>query len=126
MRAPGGPYPAPSAQALGWLRYMYRKIHIEDDWSKEGRPSEAWDAKTGPPTLNWHRFDLTFASTTPDGRPAQVAFRFRAALESDEYRWLQWGKSGAAQFRLPSVGERVEIPRAVRMLGAAWRSPRAP
>lgn len=55
-------YPALSERALGWLRYMYRKVNIEDDWSKTGKPSDAWDDKTAPPTLSWHRFDLTFSS----------------------------------------------------------------
>ena len=41
---------------------MRRKVHIEDDWSKAGRPSEAWDDRTSPPTLNWHSFDLTFSA----------------------------------------------------------------
>ena len=54
--------PSLSRPAAGWLRYMYRKINIEDDWSKSGKPSEAWDDKTAPPTLSWHRFDLTFGS----------------------------------------------------------------
>jgi hypothetical protein len=35
---------------------------VEDDWSKEGQPSEMWDAKTLPPLLNWHRFDLLESS----------------------------------------------------------------
>ncbi len=51
-----------SERARGWLRFLYRKATTNDDWSKEGRPSELWDAKTLPPFLNWHRFDLTESS----------------------------------------------------------------
>ena len=58
----GHDYPALSERALGWLHYMHRKVNLADDWSKKGKPSEAWDDKTAPPTLNWHRFDLTFGS----------------------------------------------------------------
>lgn len=55
-------YPTLSERACGWLRFMHRKINIRDDWSKDGRPSDAWDDRTAPPTLNWHRFDLTFGA----------------------------------------------------------------
>jgi hypothetical protein len=55
-------YPSLSREAVGWLRYLHRKVRTADDWTKKGTPSEAWDARTSPPTLNWHRFDLTFAS----------------------------------------------------------------
>ena len=55
-------YPSLSREARGWLRFLHRKIRIADDWTIKGTPSEAWDARTSPPTLNWHRFDLTFAS----------------------------------------------------------------
>ena len=47
-----------SERAQGWLRYVYRKATVADDWSKGGEPSEMWDANTYPPMLNWHRFDV--------------------------------------------------------------------
>ncbi len=55
-------YPELSERACGWLRYMYRKALVNDDWSKNGHPSEMWDAKTLPPMLNWHRFDAVDSS----------------------------------------------------------------
>ncbi len=55
-------YPELSETACGWLRYMYRKASVNDDWSKNGHPSEMWDAKTLPPMLNWHRFDAVDSS----------------------------------------------------------------
>jgi len=51
-----------SEKARGWLRYMYRKALLNDDWSKGGQPSEMWDAKTLPPISNWHRFDAVYSS----------------------------------------------------------------
>ena len=53
-----------SERARGWLRFLHRKATTPDDWSKNGQPSELWDAKTLPPMLNWHRFDLTESSFT--------------------------------------------------------------
>ena len=55
-------YPELSERACGWLRYMYRKALVNDDWSKNGHPSEMWDAKTLPPMLNWHRFHAVDSS----------------------------------------------------------------
>lgn len=48
-----------SERARGWLRYLHRKANVADDWSRGGQPSELWDAKSFPPFLNWHRFDLS-------------------------------------------------------------------
>ena len=55
-------HPELSERARGWLRYMYRKATINDDWSKEGQPSEMWDGRTNPPVANWHRFDAVDSS----------------------------------------------------------------
>ena len=38
-----------SERARGWLKYVYRKAMVDDDWSKDGRPSEMWDDKSLPP-----------------------------------------------------------------------------
>ena len=51
-----------SERARGWLRFLYRKATSDDDWAKDGQPSEMWDAQTLPPMLNWHRFDLSESS----------------------------------------------------------------
>lgn len=55
-------------------------------------------------------FTAEIRKTTADGRPEQVAFRFRAPLESPEFRWLAWGEEGAEEFTLPPVGARVRLP----------------
>ena len=42
----------------GWLRYLERKLSLpNDDWSRSGTPSAAWDNKSGAPTTSWYRFD---------------------------------------------------------------------
>ena len=51
-----------SERARGWLKYLYRKAKVDDDWSKDGRPSEMWDDKSLPPMGNFHRFDAVDSS----------------------------------------------------------------
>lgn len=48
-------HPELSERARGWLRYMYRKALGNDDWSKEGHPSEMWDGSTMPPLASGDR-----------------------------------------------------------------------
>ena len=50
--------PSLSERAQGWLRFVHRKAHVADDWSRSGRPDPIWDATTGEPMTNFHRFDL--------------------------------------------------------------------
>lgn len=50
-------------------------------------------------------------STTGDGRPLEVAFRFRRTLESPELRWLYWSEGRLVPFPLPAVGASVSVPR---------------
>ena len=51
-----------SDRSLGWLRYLHRKAHTPDDWSRDGRPHPHWDNRSDPPMASWHRFDLTDSS----------------------------------------------------------------
>ncbi|MBI5628951.1 MAG: hypothetical protein HY953_08530 [Candidatus Rokubacteria bacterium] len=55
-------------------------------------------------------FTATVRADTADGRPEQMAFRFRAPLESPEYRWLACGGKGVREFRLPPVGSQIDLP----------------
>lgn len=55
-------YPATSDRCRGWLRYLYRKATTADNWDKNGKPHDHWDALTGEPTTSWHRFDLIQSS----------------------------------------------------------------
>jgi hypothetical protein len=47
-----------SDRSLGWLRYLHRKAHTPDDWSRRGQPHPHWDDRSDPPMASWHRFDL--------------------------------------------------------------------
>jgi hypothetical protein len=51
-----------SDRSLGWLRYLNRKAHTPDDWSRGGKPHPHWDDRSDPPMASWHRFDLVDSS----------------------------------------------------------------
>jgi hypothetical protein len=51
-------YPALTDDALGTLQFLWRKCHIEDDWSKTGEISDAWDRWTIFPWYMYARYDL--------------------------------------------------------------------
>jgi hypothetical protein len=55
-------------------------------------------------------FTAEVRTITADARPQQVAFHFRAPLESREYRWLSWSEQGVVDFALPPVGTTLELP----------------
>lgn len=50
--------PSLEERGRGWIRYLERKLALpDDDWSRSGTPSAAWDNVSGAPTTNWYRFD---------------------------------------------------------------------
>jgi len=51
-------YPALSDEALGMLRFSWRKSHVDDDWTKGGEISDAWDRWTIFPWYMYPRYDL--------------------------------------------------------------------
>jgi len=48
-------------------------------------------------------------SLTADGRPFEVAFRFRMPLEDPQLRWLSWQHGELGAFALPGIGESVTL-----------------
>ena len=46
---------------------------------------------------------------TPDKRPAEVAFRFAAALDSPSLRWLLWQTGEFRPFTPPAIGETTTV-----------------
>ena len=48
-------------------------------------------------------------SVTPEGRPLEVAFRFRVPLEDPRLRWLYWRDGRLREFPLPRVGQTVVV-----------------
>lgn len=114
--------PALSHEAAGWLRYLHRKIHLDDDWTRTGAPSPAWDARTSPPTLNWHRFDLTFAAIAV-GMMAEITPAWRelyteildglASRMTTYWAWHDWIEQRGedpARGHYPPIYHQVLIP----------------
>src|SRR5258708_35817178 len=54
-------YPALNREALGALKLAWRLAHVEDDWTKGGSVSDAWDRWTGWPYMAKFTYDLTYA-----------------------------------------------------------------
>jgi hypothetical protein len=55
--------------------------------------------------------DLEVTQVTPDGRAAEIEYRFDRPLEDAGYRWLIWTDRGRyVEFALPSIGEVRTIP----------------
>jgi hypothetical protein len=44
------------------LRFLHRKAHVDDDWSRNGAPSVLWDRRSTPPMMAFPRFDLLDSS----------------------------------------------------------------
>jgi hypothetical protein len=50
--------------------------------------------------------DVTVTQVTPEGRAAEVEYRFERPLEDGDYRWLIWTNRGTFEgFVLPVIGE---------------------
>jgi len=54
------------------------------------------------------RIEIT--KLTPDGRPAEAVFRFRAPLEHPSLRWFTVTSRGYVPFIPPAIGQTVEVP----------------
>jgi len=56
--------------------------------------------------------DLTVEVTdlTADGRPAQVAVRFRSPLDDPSLRFVRWQGAGYRDWTPPAVGETADLP----------------
>ena len=49
-------------RARGWLRHIWDKATIADDWSSNGDPLPWWDRSTTAPMCTFPRFDLSETS----------------------------------------------------------------
>jgi hypothetical protein len=79
--------------------------------SQRGFFSPDWELRSPQlPLSRGERIELSELSihvleVTPDGRPRQVDFTFREALESDRYVWLTWQDDRLIPFIPPQHGE---------------------
>jgi hypothetical protein len=53
-------YPRLSREGLGALKFNWRKAHIDDDWTKGGALSDAWDRVSGWPYWKKPSYDLDY------------------------------------------------------------------
>ncbi len=61
-------------------------------------------------TIELPNVSITIKELTEDGRPAEVLFRFRVALEDPSLKWVCWEGGEFKQFQPPSIGETIELP----------------
>ncbi len=103
---PGSPTPHRRtlviAAELGWFHYA-----IECAFVRPGRRFSAGERIERPDYV------AEIRSTSSDGRPLEVAFRFHVPLESPELRWLYWQNDRLIPFPLPAVGTGVSVPRGI-------------
>lgn len=52
-------YPSLDREARGFLKHMWRKAHVADDWSKGGFIGDGWDRWSGWPLTAKPTYDLT-------------------------------------------------------------------
>lgn len=55
-------YPSLSNEARGVLKFLWRKSHVKDDWTKGGEISDAWDRWSIFPWYMYPRYDLEWST----------------------------------------------------------------
>jgi len=93
---PGHPDP-PAISAVYIMRLLDNAVRSDKNPLKLGQVIE----------LTAARIEIT--ELLPDGRPAEVTFRFRVPLEDPSLRWLKMTREGYAAFAPPKIGESVEV-----------------
>jgi len=53
---------------------------------------------------------VEITALTPDGRPAEAAFRFRVLLEDPSLRWFACRRGAFVPFTPPAIGQTVSVP----------------
>jgi len=56
---------------------------------------------------------ISITRLTTDGRPAEVAFRFAAPLESATHRWFVWRDDAFVPFTPPPIGATIRLQAAL-------------
>jgi len=106
----------PSLQAVDLTRLDERRLLLR---SRDGYLRYAFDQLFRPrhrPFAPGDRVELTgmtaeITSLTPDGRPAEVTFRFAVPLEDPSLRWLRWDDASGrfVTFTPPPVGQTMKL-----------------
>jgi hypothetical protein len=82
----------------GFLRYSVDRV-----MASSTRPFKVGERIERPD------FTVEVRSITPDGRPLEVAFRFRHDLEDPSLRFLYWVRLHVRDFPLPDIGRSVTL-----------------
>jgi len=90
------------ASEPGWFHYVIDRAFVS--------PSRRFSAGE---RIERPDYVAEIRSTTDDGRPLEVAFRFHVPLESPELRWLYWKNDRLIPFPLPAIGTGVSVPRGI-------------
>ena len=75
-------YPSLSDEARGVLKFLWRKSHVKDDWTKGGEISDAWDRWSIFPWYMYPRYDLNGRRAWSRKSPTRYPPGERAARRS--------------------------------------------
>jgi len=108
----------PSQAAVEVRRVDDRTLVLRPDGGYLAWPYDEGFRGTDHPMALHERVELPgmtaeVTGLTPDGRPAEVVFRFAAPLEDRKFRWLCWDMQSRTyvSFVPPRVGEAIRLPR---------------
>ena len=61
-RSPAPAGGALSAEAMGWLAHLHRKVSLGGTWTKHDVIGPQWDTRSFEPTMHYARYELTWLS----------------------------------------------------------------
>jgi hypothetical protein len=111
--------PAIDDRALGWLRYLHRKVMTPDDWDRSGHPHPHWDDRSDPPMCSWHRFDLidsTYAVALMADRTPAWREVYARILDELIFRHTGWWAARDWLTQLGHDPDRANYPDLYRLL----------
>jgi hypothetical protein len=112
LAPPGGASPGEKpARAAFDLRYVFEHV---DRLYRDATPFRVGDRTE----LSGLVIEIT--AITGDGRPAEVTYHFATGLDDPSRRWLQWIDGGYVPFRMPGVGEAIDLPPASVRSAGLW------
>jgi hypothetical protein len=87
-------------------------VHTNDEGSRShllDLYSRTYPYKGGE-TIELPAATVTVQTTTPDGRPRDVLFRFKRPLEDTSFDWIYWRDGQFQPFVPPKVGQTIDVP----------------
>ena len=111
----------PSMSSMHIERVDARTLLLRPDTGYLSHPFDGLFRSVRTPFLAGSQVDLSDVNIqvtrlTPDGRPAEIAARFRTPLEDRSLRWVQWKDDRYQPWKPPAVGATTDLPPAVLQL----------